>query len=62
MALFTIIITVIYILIIGIAQLEPVYRIISFIVIGIILLVTSIIYTRIRVNKENNTTNKGDKK
>ena len=36
MALLTIILTVIYILIVGIAQLEPVYRIISFIVIGII--------------------------
>jgi hypothetical protein len=56
MALFTIVITVIYILIIGVAQLEPVYRIISFIVIGLILLITSIIYTRIRVTKENNTT------
>jgi len=58
LALSTILLTVTYILIIGIAQLEPVYRIISFIIIGTVLLITSIIYTRIKAkndDKEDNT-------
>jgi uncharacterized membrane protein len=54
MALSTILLTVIYILIIGIAQLDPVYRIISFIIIGVVLLTTSIIYTRIKAKNDNN--------
>jgi hypothetical protein len=53
MALSTIILTVVYILVVGVAQLDPVYRIVSFLVIGIILLITSIIYTRIRTKNQN---------
>lgn len=49
MALFTLLLTVVYILIIGIIKLEPVYRIISFIVLGLVLIITSIFYTRIRL-------------
>ena len=52
LALSTILLTVSYILIIGIAQLDPIYRIISFIIIGTVLLITSIIYTRIKTKNE----------
>lgn len=52
LALSTILLTVTYILIVGIAQLDPVYRIISFIIIGTVLLITSIIYTRIKSKSE----------
>ncbi|MCK4893787.1 MAG: DUF2339 domain-containing protein [Calditrichia bacterium] len=52
LALSTIILTVTYILFVGIAQLDPVYRIISFIIIGTVLLITSIIYTRIKSKSE----------
>ncbi len=48
MALLTLLLTVFYILIIGIARLDPVYRIISFMVLGVVLLITSIIYTRMK--------------
>jgi uncharacterized membrane protein len=54
MALSTLLLTVTFILIVGIAQLEPVYRIISFIIIGLVLLITSIIYTRVKSKNESN--------
>lgn len=44
----TLILTVLYVVIIGIAQLEPAYRIISFLVLGTVLLVVSLVFTRIR--------------
>ncbi|UCF64311.1 MAG: DUF2339 domain-containing protein [bacterium] len=52
LALSTLLLTVTYVLIIGIAQLEPVYRIVSLIIIGTVLLVTSIIYTRIKAKRD----------
>ena len=52
MASLTLLLTVIYILIVGAAKLEPVYRIISFIILGVVLLTMSIIYTRIKKKKE----------
>lgn len=52
MALFTLLLSVLYIFIIGIYKFEPIYRIISFLVLGVVLLIISIIYTRIR-NKTN---------
>ena len=55
MALFTFILTVIYILIIGIIQLEPVLRIVSFFVLGIVLIITSIAYTKMRSKNLNKT-------
>lgn len=58
LALSTILLTVTYILIIGIAQLDPVYRIISLIIIGIVLLITSIIYTRIKTKNEKKESDK----
>lgn len=48
MALLTLLMTVIYILIIGIVKLDPVLRIASFLVLGIALLAISVIYTRMK--------------
>ncbi len=52
MALLTLLVSVIYIIIIGIARLEPVFRIISFMVLGIVLLIMSIIYAKIRLKSD----------
>ncbi len=59
LALFTLLLTVGYILIIGIVKLEPAYRILSFIVLGIVLITTSLMYSRI---KSKNTERSGDDK
>jgi hypothetical protein len=48
MAVLTILLTVVYIFIIGIINLEGVLRITSFLVLGIILILLSLIYTRIK--------------
>jgi hypothetical protein len=47
----TLILTVMYVLIIGIFQLDPTYRIISFLILGTVLLVTSLVFTRLRARK-----------
>jgi len=52
MALFTLLLTVLYILIIGIAKLDPIYRIVSFIVLGIVLLGLSIVYTKMKTKSD----------
>ena len=49
MALFTLLLTVIYIFIIGTIKLEPLYRIISFLVLGSVLIIISLFYTRMRL-------------
>ena len=48
MALFTLLLSVLYVFIIDITKLEPVYRIVSFLVLGVVLLVISLVYTRIK--------------
>ena len=48
MALGTLLLSVVYIFIIGIIQLQEIYRVISFIVLGIVMIITSIIYTQLR--------------
>ncbi len=54
MALLTLILTVLYVLIIGITMLDPSYRIVSFIALGIVLIVTSILYTKFKSKTELN--------
>ncbi|MCL4512249.1 MAG: DUF2339 domain-containing protein [Bacteroidetes bacterium] len=49
MALSTFLLTALYLLIIGITKLEPVYRIVSFLILGIALLIISFIYARTRI-------------
>ncbi|MBN2365640.1 MAG: DUF2339 domain-containing protein [Calditrichaeota bacterium] len=46
LALLTLILTIIYVLIIGIIQLEPAFRILSFILLGLVLITLSFIYTK----------------
>ncbi len=48
----TILLTVFYVLFVGIARLEPTYRIISFLALGTVLLVGSLIFTRIRARRK----------
>ncbi|MFA7228849.1 MAG: hypothetical protein WC061_07435, partial [Melioribacteraceae bacterium] len=56
MALLTFIMTVIYTLFVGTSDLEPIYRIVSFIVLGLVLLAISIFYGKMKsstfTNKE----------
>ncbi|MBS4028350.1 MAG: DUF2339 domain-containing protein, partial [Ignavibacteriales bacterium] len=51
MALLTLALTVLYVFIIGIALLEPTYRIISFLGLGFALVVISLLYTKKRLKK-----------
>jgi uncharacterized membrane protein len=51
MALMTLVLTVLYVFIIGIIQLEPILRIISFLVLGTVLVIVSLVYTRIRTKR-----------
>ena len=48
MALATLLLTVSYVLGIGIIRLDPAYRVVSFIVLGLVLLAISFVYTRIK--------------
>lgn len=53
LALFTLILSVLYVLVIGIRQPDPVYKIISFVSLGIILLLVSIFYSRNKAKRDN---------
>jgi len=48
----TLLLTVFYVLFIGIARLAPTYRIVSFLVLGTVLLIGSLIFTRIRARRK----------
>ncbi len=48
MALLTFLATAVYLLVIGTTKLEPVFRIVSFLVLGVVLLVVSFVYARIK--------------
>lgn len=52
MALLTLSGTVLYVVIIGITMLAPVYRIVSFLVLGVLLLGVSLLYTRAKAKKK----------
>ena len=54
MALGTLLLTISYLLIIGITKLEPVYRIITFLVLGMVLIGISLHYTRMRAKGAHN--------
>jgi len=47
----TLLLTVLYVLVIGIARLAPTYRIISFLALGTVLLAGSLIFTRLRAKR-----------
>ena len=44
----TLLLTLIYVVVVGISQFEPIYRIVSFLVLGTVLLVVSLSFTRLR--------------
>jgi len=46
MALLTLVLTIAYVILVDLVKLEPTYRIISFIVLGIVLLMVSVVYTK----------------
>ncbi len=48
LALLTFLATAFYLLVVGITKLEPVFRIVSFLVLGIVLLVISFVYNRVK--------------
>ncbi len=48
MAHLTLLLTVLYITIIGTMQFEPVYRIISFLIVGVALIIVSLVYTKLK--------------
>ncbi|MBM4169571.1 MAG: DUF2339 domain-containing protein [Ignavibacteria bacterium] len=56
---FTLLITVLYLLIIGIIQLDPAYRIVSFLILGVVLIATSLVFTRMRRRKQSPETEQG---
>jgi uncharacterized membrane protein len=60
MAILTLLLTVIYILIIGIVKLDPALRIVSFLILGIALMAISVIYTRLRARTGSEELNKDD--
>jgi Predicted membrane protein (DUF2339) len=49
MALFTFLLTAFYLIIIGIIRLEPVFRIVSFLIVGIVLLAISFVYAKAKM-------------
>lgn len=57
-ALFTLLLTVLYLLIIGIRQPDPFYKIISFVSLGVILLLVSLFYTKTKSRQGEKQTEK----
>ena len=48
----TLLLTAVYVVFAGLTQLAPTYRIISFLVLGTVLLVVSLIFTRVRARRQ----------
>jgi len=48
----TLLLTVVYVVVIGVTQLAPAYRILSFLVLGTVLVVVSLIFTRVRSRRK----------
>jgi len=44
--------TVLYVIVVGLTQLAPTYRIISFLVLGTVLLAVSLIFTQVRARRK----------
>jgi uncharacterized membrane protein len=48
----TLLATVLYVIVIGITQLSPTYRILSFLVLGTVLVVVSLVFTQVRARQK----------
>lgn len=57
MALLNLILTVLYLFITGSSQLDPVLRVVSFLILGVVLLLISLAYNRMRIKRETKTPN-----
>ena len=56
----TLLLTVVYVVFVGVTQLAPTYRIISFLVLGTVLLVVSLIFTRVRARRKHKAGGKSE--
>ena len=54
----TLLLTVLYVIVVGLTQLAPTYRIISFLVLGTVLLVVSLVFTQVRARRKRATDGK----
>ena len=52
----TLLLTALYLVIVGTSRFEPVYRVLSFLALGTVLLVVSLLFTRLRQRKDEGTT------
>ena len=44
----TLLLTMCYVIVVGTSRFEPVYRVLSFLVLGTVLLIVSLVFTRLR--------------
>lgn len=56
MALLNLILTVLYLFVMGSSQLDPVLRVVSFLILGVVLLLISLAYNRMRMKRESKPT------
>jgi uncharacterized membrane protein len=52
----TLLFTTLYLVIVGTSRFEPVYRVLSFLALGTVLLIVSLVFTRLRKRKNEETT------
>jgi membrane protein implicated in regulation of membrane protease activity len=48
----TLLLTVLYVVVVGIIELPPTYRIVSFLVLAVVLLAVSMVFTRLRAKRK----------
>jgi len=51
----TLVLTVFYVVFVGLRQLEPTYRIVSLLVLGVVLIAVSLFFTRLKSRKRTDT-------
>jgi uncharacterized membrane protein len=51
----TLLFTTLYLVIVGTSRFEPVYRVLSFLALGTVLLIISLVFTRLRKRKNEGT-------
>jgi uncharacterized membrane protein len=55
----TLVLTVFYVVVVGLRHLEPVYRIVSLLVLGVVLIGVSLFFTRLKSRKRTQTASTG---
>jgi uncharacterized membrane protein len=56
----TLLLTVLYVIVAALTQLTPAYRIISFLVLGTVLLVVSLVFTQVRARRKRGANGKAE--